>query len=123
MIELNSNQEKTKQLIENFSVMLDVDPNWAVAIAMTESSLGEHKISPTNCLGVFQMSPIAMEDLRQEMGKPFTDNVIDVVCGLLFLRLLKERWKYMEEATLHFCDPKDKGFYLNRVLDYMEELR
>lgn len=118
---LNPNQEKVKQAIENFASLLDVDPNWACAIAMVESSLGENRISRTNCRGVFQMSSIAMEDLRQQMGLP-DDDLIGIVCGLLFLRLLYQRWGTLDEATNHFCDPNDRGFYLNRVLGYMQSL-
>lgn len=118
---LNSNQQKVKEAIENYSSLLDIDPAWAVAIAMVESSLGEHRISPTNCRGIFQMSSIAMEDLRQQMGIGGDDD-LEILCGLLFLRLLYRRWDGLEEATNHFCDPNDRSFYLNRVLDYMKSL-
>jgi hypothetical protein len=85
---------------------------------MVESSLGMVQLSRTGCKGVFQMSTIAMKDLLQEMEKQ-DDDMIDILCGLLFLRLLLKRWKTHEEATAHFCDPNDRSFYLGKVTQYM----
>lgn len=115
---MNANQQRVKERIEYYARMLDVDPAWAAAIAMTESSLGEARISPTNCRGIFQMSSIAMEDLRLQMGAAGDDD-LEILCGLLFLRLLYRRWGSIEEATNHYCDPADRGFYLDRVRNYM----
>jgi membrane-bound lytic murein transglycosylase MltF len=120
MLNLSKKQQEIKSSIETFAVLLDVDPSWATAIAMTESSLGEHQQSPTGCLGVFQMSSIAMKDLLQNMSGD--DDLIDIVCGVAFLRLLMKRWKTIENATLHFCDPADRHFYLDRVKKFMREL-
>jgi len=119
---MNLNQEEVKKEIEFYANLLGIDPTWASAVAMVESSLGEHRISRTNCRGIFQMSSIAMEDLRLEMGSE-DDDTIEIVCGLLFLRLLRNRWGSIEEATNHFCDPNDRDFYLDRVLGYMEEFK
>jgi len=119
---MNANQQEVKREIEFYAEMLGVDSAWACAVAMVESSLGEHRISPTNCRGIFQMSSIAMEDLRQQMGSE-DDDTVEIVCGLLFLRLLRRRWGAIEEATNHYCDPNDRGFYLDRVLGYMQLFR
>lgn len=108
-------------MIETIAGVFGIDPKWAVAVAMVESSLGEQQLSPTGCSGVFQMSQIAMKDLWLEMRKQ-DDDLVDIVCGIAFLRLLLRRWKTMEAATEKFCSPSDKGFYLKRVLDYMEAL-
>ncbi|MBE3141525.1 MAG: hypothetical protein IMZ53_13195 [Thermoplasmata archaeon] len=89
---------------------------------MTESSLGEHQKSPTGCVGVFQMSSIAMKDLLQEMSKQ-DDEFIDIACGLAFLYLLLRRHKTIEKATAHFCDPADADFYVERVKMYMREFK
>ena len=113
-------QLATKAKIETVSELFGVNPKWAVAVAMTESSLGENQVSPTGCSGVFQMSSIAMKDLLIQM-RAMDDDLIDIVCGVAFLRLLLRRWKTIGQATLHFCDPKDRNFYLDRVLKYMGE--
>lgn len=115
---LNQKQQETKEKIEVIATYLDVPIEWALAIAMTESSLGLKQKSPTGCVGVFQMSSIAMKDLLQQMERSEGDE-IDVVCGVAFLKLLLKRWKTVEEATLHFCDPNDRDFYLDRVKRYM----
>jgi len=98
---------------------MGLDPAWALAVAMVESSLGEKQKSPTGCRGVFQMSAIAMKDLLQEMEKQ-DDDLIDIACGLAFLHLLLKRHKTMEAATAKFCDPNDRDFYVSRVVNYME---
>ena len=113
-------QMETKVKVETVAKFFGVDPKWAVAIAMTESSLGERQVSSTGCAGVFQMSSVAMKDLLQEM-KQANDDLVDIVCGVAFLRLLLKRWGSIEEATAHFCDPKDRGFYLTRVAEYMAQ--
>ena len=119
---LTNRQILIQAKIKKVAKLFDIDPQWAVAIAMTESSLGEHQISPTGCRGVFQMSSIAMKDLLQEMEKQ-DDDLVDIACGIGFLRLLLRRWGSVEDATIHFCDPNDRGFYLKRVQNYMEELK
>lgn len=113
-------QMETKLKVETVSRMFDVDPKWAVAVAMTESSLGENQLSPTGCKGVFQMSRIAMEDLRLAMGAK-DDDLVDIVCGIAFLRLLLKRHGGTEEATKKFCDPKERDRYWAKVKRYMEE--
>lgn len=109
----------TKQKIERVALALGVDPAWAVAVAMVESSLGDNQKSPTGCKGVFQMSSIAMKDLLQEMEKA-DDDTIDIACGLSFLHLLLKRHGSIEAATAKFCDPKDRSFYVPRVMEYKE---
>jgi len=119
---LNKKQSDNKFLIDLYAPSLGVDVSWALAIAMTESSLGIDQKSSTGCRGVFQMSLIAMKDLLQEMEKN-NDDLVDILCGLLFLRLLLKRWKTVEDATLHYCDPADSHFYLDRVKHYMKEFK
>lgn len=120
-MELNEKQQETRNKIVRMAILMGIDPAWAVAIAMTESSLGLNQKSPTGCRGVFQMSGIAMKDLLQEMEKQ-DDDLIDIACGVAFLRLLFKRHGSIERATEHFCDPKDREFYIDRVLEYMKTI-
>ena len=121
MKRLTNKQIETKAKIEIFSRIFGVDPKWATAIAFTESSLGLNQKSPTHCRGVFQMSTIAMKDLLYEMEK-IDDDLVDIVCGIAFLRLLKKRWSTIEDATAHYCAPNDRNFYIPKVLKLMEEV-
>lgn len=116
---LTTRQIETEIKIRRISAAMGLDPAWALAVAMVESSLGEKQKSPTGCRGVFQMSAIAMKDLLQEMEKQ-DDDLIDIACGLAFLHLLLKRHKTMEAATAKFCDPNDRDFYVSRVVNYME---
>jgi len=117
---LNDKQLETKSKIESLSSIINIDPVWAVSIAMVESSLGLFQKSHTSCRGVFQMSSIAMKDLLLEMEN-IDDDLVDLLCGMLFLRLLLQRHGSIEKATSHFCDPDDRSFYINKVFDYMKE--
>jgi hypothetical protein len=110
---------ETKQKIIEISKLIGVDPAWALAIATIESSMGRFQKSPTNARGVFQMTTIAMKDLLLEMEKK-DDDLIDICCGILFLRLLFRRHGSIEMATSRYCDPKDRGFYVLKVLKLME---
>jgi hypothetical protein len=116
-VNLTEKQLETKAKIEALAPILGVETAWALAIAMTESSLGISKLSPTGCKGVFQMSSIAMKDLLQEM---VDDDAIGIVCGLAFLRLLYRRHGSIKKATEKYCDPKDRGFYIDMVFNYMK---
>ena len=120
MMELNQKQIETKKKIELLAEVFGVDAKWALSVAMVESSLGLHQKSPTGCRGVFQMSGIAMKDLLYSM-EDIDDDMVDVACGILFLRLLLKRWKTEAEATLHYCDPMDRSFYDKRIQKYMSE--
>ena len=121
-MKINPRQTEIKTKIEFFAGLFGIDPKWAVAVAMTESSLGEKQRSPTGCRGVFQMSTIAMKDLLISM-EMIDDDLVDIVCGVAFLRLLLKRWKTIDEATNHYCDPADRDFYLNRVKLFMDQLK
>jgi membrane-bound lytic murein transglycosylase MltF len=112
-------QQKVKTTVEDFALLMRIDPVWAAAIAMQESSLGERQKSPTGCLGVFQMSSIAMRDLLQEMSK-YDDDLVDIACGTAFLRTLFKRFKSVEKATEKYCDPRDRDRYVSSVLSYMK---
>ena len=116
---LLARQTEIMERIRKGAVAMGLDPAWCVAVAMTESSLGERQKSPTGCRGVFQMSGIAMKDLLQEMEKQ-DDDIVDIACGLAFLHLLLKRHKTVEAATAKFCDPNDRDFYVSRVVNYME---
>lgn len=118
-MKLNQRQLETKEKIIKVANAIGLNPSWALAIAMTESSLGERQKSPTGCRGVFQMSSIAMKDLLIEMEKA-DDDVIDIACGLAFLHLLLKRHKSFDNATAHFCDPNDKWFYVERMKKFMK---
>ena len=115
---LSQKQKETVDKIRAIAPFFGLDPEWLMAVAMTESSLGTNQKSPTGCRGVFQMSSIAMKDLLQEMEK-HDDDLIDIACGAAFLYLLKRRHGSVEEATARFCDPKDRDFYVKRVLSFM----
>lgn len=121
-MKLNKKQLETKAKIEEFASLFGIPSDWATAIALSESSLGSVQESPTGCKGVFQMSTIAMKDLWLEMSKN-DEELIDIACGCAFLYLLLRRHKSIEEATLRYCDPNDRHFYLGRVLTYMEALK
>ena len=119
LMNLNKKQIETKVKIEFFSKLFDIDPLWASSVAMVESALGTAQKSPTGCLGVFQMSTIAMKDLLLSM-EMIDDDLVDIVCGIAFLKLLLKRWGNIEKATEKFCNPKDRYFYFTKVKKYME---
>jgi len=118
-INLTSKQIETKEKICKISEVFGIDPSWASAIAMVESSLGLNQKSPTGCRGVFQMSGIAMKDLLYSMEK-VDDDMVDITCGVLFLRLLLKRWGTIKNATEHYCDPDDRRFYMDRVNKFQD---
>jgi len=118
---LNDKQNQVKADIEKMAEIFGIDPNWAVAVALTESSLGLNQMSPTGCRGVFQISSIAMQDLWLLMGQ-YDDELVDIVCGIAFLRLLLRRWGSINTATAHYCAPLDRNLYIDRVRNYMKEL-
>ena len=120
-IVLNQKQKEVKTAIEKVATLFGINPKWAVAIAMTESSLGINQKSPTGCRGVFQMSAMAMKDILHDM-EYIDDDLVDIVCGVAFLRLLLRRWGSECSATAHFCDPNDRDFYLPRVKQYMSSI-
>jgi len=119
-MDLNKKQQETKEKIEQLAEIFGIDPNWALGIAMVESSLGLHQKSPTGCRGVFQMSGIAMKDLLYSM-EAIDDDLIDIACGISFLWLLLKRWGTEEKATAHYCDPNDLDFYLDRMNKFKAE--
>ncbi len=119
---LSQKQIETKGTIEAFALLQKIDPAWAISIAFAESSLGLNQYSPTGCKGVFGMSSIAMKDLLQSMTRG-DDDIVDISCGGAFLHLLLDRFKNIETATGHYCDPKDRPFYVKRVLDNMKEFK
>lgn len=119
MLNLNQKQIETKVKIEFFAKLFGIDPKWAVSVAMVESSLGLHQQSPTGTKGVFQMTSIAMKDLLQLMRQS-DDDLGDISSGVWFLSELLKRWKTIEEATNHYCDPGDRYFYWQKVKQNME---
>ena len=121
-MKLNQRQLSTRNKIERISKIFGIDPDWAVAVALTESSLGEFQLSPTGAKGVFQMTSIAMKDLLLEMEKK-DDDLIDIFAGIAFLYTLLKRHKTIIEATKHFCDPNDISFYINKVMSYIDKLK
>ncbi len=117
---MTPHREKVTAQIKALAMIYEVPAAWALAIAEQESNLGEYQLSKTGAKGVFQMTRIAMLDLLQEMVRR-DDDLIDISCGILFLRLLLRRHGSIEEATPKFCDPKDRGFYVPAVLDKMKK--
>jgi len=116
---LNQKQIQTMAKIELLSRLFGVDPKWTVAVAMVESSMGTRQRSPTGARGVFQMTTIAMKDLLLSMETD-DDDLADIACGILFLRLLYRRWGSVEKATEHYCSPADIEFYLPKVMALIE---
>lgn len=108
----------TKAKIRILSQLFGVNPDWALAIAEVESAMGKYQKSPAGALGVFQMTSIAMKDLLWAMEQK-DDDLIDIACGILFMRLLLQRWGTPEKATQHYCDPKDRNFYVPKVMQIM----
>ena len=121
-MKLDARQLETLEKIRRAAELLGVDPDWASAVAMVESAMGKYQLSKTGAKGVFQMTSIAMKDLLNEMQRQ-DDDMGDILCGVLFLRLLLKRWKTEEEATGHFCDPADRGFYIDRMKKFRKELK
>ena len=121
-MKLNKKQKEVRAKIETIARLADIDPTWVTAVAMTESSLGLNQKSPTGARGVFQMTTIAMKDLLLEMENS-DDELTDIFCGVAFLRTLLWRWGSIDDATLHYCNPKDRHFYLKRVADYIQKLK
>jgi len=117
---LNQKQIETKVKVEFFAKLFGIEPEWAVAIAFIESSLGIQQRSATNCKGVFQMSSIAMKDLLLSMPR-IDDDYVDIVCGIAFLRLLLKRHKSIKSATEHYCNPDDREFYIPKMQKLMQE--
>ncbi len=113
LIELTQKQLETKDRVQYFAKLFGIDPLWASAVAMVESSLGSKQ-----CKGVFTMSSAAMRDLLDSMPV-VDDELTDIACGVALLRLLLKRHGSIEEATSHFCNPKDRTLYLQRVEEYM----
>ena len=65
------------------------------------------------------MSMVAMKDLWILMQNE-DDDFADIMCGILYMRLLLKRWKSIEQATIHYCDPTVRVEYLEKVKRYME---
>lgn len=121
-MELSDRQVTILSFIRVVAKLANVDPDVAAGVAMTESALGDAQRSPTGAKGVFQLTSIAMKDLLQAMERK-DDDVIDVLCGIAFLHLLTERHGGTEKALPHYCDPNDRGFYMDRVMRYAKELK
>lgn len=119
---LDDRQKATLAKIRKAAELLGVDPDWSSSIAMVESALGRYQLSRTGAKGVFQMTSIAMKDLLNEMQRQ-DDDLIDIVCGILFLRLLLKRHKTEDAATARYCDPRDRGFYIDRMKRFKKELQ
>lgn len=117
---LNPEQKANKEIVEKVAVIAKIDPIWAPSVGMVESSLGLHQKSPTGAKGIFQMTSIAMKDLLQVMERN-DDDIVDVLCGVAFLKVLHDRHGSIDKATLHYCDPKDRHFYWTRVQYWMEK--
>ena len=116
---MNAKQRQVKADIIKLAEIIGVLPALGCAVAEVESSYGINQLSPTGCKGVFQMSSIAMKDLLWEMAKKH-DEMIDICCGLLYLRLLLKRHKTIEAAVAKYCDPKDRHFYVPRVMNIIK---
>lgn len=119
---LTAEQLANKAIIEQIAAIVGIDPAWALGVAMTESSLGLHQLSPTGARGIFQMTSIAMKDLLLEMAQN-DDDMVDILCGIAFLWVLYKRHGNMADATMKYCDPNDRHFYLARVQKFMEQFR
>lgn len=103
-----------KDKIKAISEIVGLDPAWVLAIAEVESSMGVNQLSPTGARGVFQMTSIAMAELLRIMVRK-DDEWADILCGIAYLNALKNQWGSEDSATIKFCNPKDRDFYLSRV--------
>jgi hypothetical protein len=63
-----------EQLIRNQATAQGLDPNFAVAVAKTESSLNPNAISPKGAIGLFQLMPTTAEGLGVDPTDP-TQNI------------------------------------------------
>jgi soluble lytic murein transglycosylase-like protein len=66
-----------RALIATKARQLDVDPMLALTIAEAESGLDPKAVSPTNALGLFQLTTIAIKDVNLAFGTDFTPGVDD----------------------------------------------
>lgn len=103
-----------KDKIIEASKLVGLNPSWTLAIAEVESSMGANQLSPTGAKGVFQMTSIAMAELLRIMVRK-DDEWVDIFCGIVYLNHLKKQWGSESLATIHYCDPKVRDEYLNKV--------
>ena len=116
-------QEEVKKKIFQISKLAEIDPALALAISDIESKHGLFQKSPTGARGIFQMTTIAMKDLLLAMESK-SDDIIDIFCGIAFLRLLSTRWKDDEQKTIEkFCSPADRSWYVPKVLELADQYR
>ena len=101
--------------------LVGISTTLALAIAEVESTMGKNQLSKTGARGVFQMTSIAMKDLLQEMEKK-DDDWIDIMCGVLYLRVLLRRWKDVETAVKKYCDSEVRDDYWAKVSAAMDPL-
>ena len=120
MITLNDKQIANKGMIEAFAQLQRIPPAWAVAVAMEESSLGLKMLSLTKAKGLFGDTSAAMMDV---LNMCQYDPVVSASAGGAYLHVLLDRFKDIETATFHYPDPKDRDWYVKKVMDYMEEFK
>ncbi|WP_246308002.1 lytic transglycosylase domain-containing protein [Chitinibacter bivalviorum] len=89
-IQLNGDQKKTAEIISKIAHWYGVDPNFALSIAMVESRLNRHAVSPKEAMGVMQLIP----DTAQRFNVRDVFNVSqNVKGGVQYLRFLIERYQ------------------------------
>ena len=116
-------QEEIKKAIFDIAKIVDVDPALAMAIAKIESGFGFQQKSKTGARGIFQMTSIAMKDLLLYM-ESHTDDIVDILVGLAFLKVLSTRWNKDEQRIAEkYCDPKDRDWYPAKALELAETYR
>jgi membrane-bound lytic murein transglycosylase MltF len=121
-MELKKKQIETLEKIKMIAPCLGIDPKLAAAIAFVESSLGMFQLSKTGARGVYQLTSIAMKDLLIGMEED-NDDIEDIACGILFIRKLLRRHKGdVDKVISKYCDPNDRGFYVDKVKALMKEL-
>jgi len=57
-------------IIEEEALKQGFNPGWALAVARLESKLNPTLVSPTGARGLFQLTRVAIEDVRQKFGLP-----------------------------------------------------
>ena len=98
-----------------------LETGWALGLKYSEGFTRPipSVLTIVGALASFWLLSIAMKDLLQEMEKS-DDDLIDIACGCAFLWLLLKRHGSIAEATAKFCDPKDRDFYVDKVMGYMK---
>lgn len=82
-------RQRIATLIRRHAPRFDVDARFALAVALAESNLNQHAVSPKNAQGVMQLIPETQE--RFGVRRPF-DPESNIRGALIYIRWLSERF-------------------------------